>query len=320
MTIRMGYWDCPSCGAKKNMGPNATCAGCGLARGPNIAFYTDDSAPVVEDPELVARARAGADWKCKYCNADNRAGVLDCQQCGAGPDGSVRRQEKFTAIASAKPTARFATWQKVLAVVLGVASAIGLLIYFLFVRTTALEVTVESVAWVKTVEVQELTTDRREGWKDDVPSGARTLGSKTKSRTKTVQDGTKKVKTGRKDLGNGMFEDIYKEEPNMVQKEVDDTWVSYEVEEWRRSDLLKSESTDGTEPDDPEPKGKMGSRRRIGERTNNAVFQLKGKNGKSYSYEVAASTAGAGAITKYEVGKKYTAQITAAGGVQKLGP
>ena len=91
MTIRMGYWDCPSCNAKKNLGPNATCAGCGLPRGPNIAFYTDDSAPVVEDPELVARARAGADWKCKYCQKDNPAGVLDCQQCGAGPDGSGTR-------------------------------------------------------------------------------------------------------------------------------------------------------------------------------------------------------------------------------------
>ena len=50
MTIRMGYWDCPSCSHKKNLGPNPTCAQCGRPRGPNIPFYTDESAPVVEDP------------------------------------------------------------------------------------------------------------------------------------------------------------------------------------------------------------------------------------------------------------------------------
>ncbi len=320
MTFRMGYWDCPSCQAKKNLGPNPTCAQCGRPRGPNIPFYTDDSAPVVEDPELVARARAGADWKCKFCNADNRAGVMDCHNCGAGPDGSVKRQEKFIAVAASNAPAKKSSWKLVLGIVLAVLGAFVLLVYLLFVRTRPMEVTVESVAWVKTVEVLELTTDTKEAWKDEVPAGARTVKSQTKSRSKTVQDGTKKVKVGKKDLGNGMFEDIYKEEPNMVTKQVDDTWVTYELEEWRRAELLKSESTDGKEPKDPEPKGALGSKRKIGERTNKAVFQLKGANGKKYSYEVDASSSGAKALEKFEVGKKYTAEITGAGGVQKLGP
>ena len=89
MTIRMGYWDCPSCNHKKNLGPNATCAGCGRPRGPGIAFYTDDSAPVVEDPELVARARAGADWKCSWPNSGGVFGIADKRRrlgfAGAGP-------------------------------------------------------------------------------------------------------------------------------------------------------------------------------------------------------------------------------------------
>jgi len=320
MTFRMGYWDCPSCQHKKNLGPNATCAQCGRPRGPNIAFYTDDSAPTVEDPELVARARAGADWKCKFCGSDNQAGILDCHNCGAGPDGSVKRQEKFIASAASNPPAKRGTWKIVLAIVLALVGSVGLLIYFLFVRTKALEVTVESVAWVKTVEVEELTTDRRESWKDDVPAGATKIKSESKSRSKTVQDGTKKVKTGKKDLGNGMFEDIYKEEPNMVTKQVDDTWVTYEVEEWRKKDVVKSESIDGSEPKDPQATGAMGPKRRIGERTNKAVFQLKGADGKRYSYDVDVGSSGASAIARYEVGKKYIAQVTAAGGVQKLGP
>ncbi len=320
MTFRMGYWDCPSCKQKKNLGPNATCGQCGLPRGPNIPFYTDDAAPTIEDPALVARARAGADWKCKFCGSDNMAGVLDCHNCGAGPDGTVKRQEKFIAVATSNPPQKRATWKLVLGIVLAVLASLGLLIYFLFVRTKALDVTVESVAWVKTVEVEELVTDRRESWKDDVPGGATRIRSESKSRSKTVQDGTKKVKVGKKDLGNGMFEDVYKDEPNMVTKQVDDTWVTYEVEEWRKKDVVKSESIDGSEPKDPQPSGAMGARRRIGERTNKAVFQLKGSDGKRYSYDVDVGSMGAAAITKYEVGKKYTAQVTAAGGVQKLGP
>jgi len=144
MTIRMGYWDCPSCSHKKNLGPNPTCAGCGRPRGPNIPFYTDDSAPVVEDPELVRRARAGADWKCKYCGADNRAGMMDCHQCGAGPDGSVKRAEKFTAVGP--PPKKGLDPKIIIAIVLGVIGLLGFGVSCAFLRTKALTVTVESAA------------------------------------------------------------------------------------------------------------------------------------------------------------------------------
>lgn len=321
MTIRMGYWDCPSCNHKRNLGPNPTCANCGLARGPKIPFYTDDSAPVIDDPEEVARARAGADWKCKYCGADNPAGKMDCHQCGAGPDGSVKREEKFIPVAAAAaPPKKSVNLGLILGIIGGVLAVLGLAIWFFFIRTTSMEVTVESVSWVKTVEVLELRNEEHQAWADEVPAGARVIRSETRGRDKQVQEGTKKTKTGTKDLGNGRFEDVYKEEPNYVTKKVDDTWVTYETEEWRRAELLESVSKDGKEPPEPEVKGTLGRSRKIGEKTSKAVYQLKAKNGKSYTYEVDAAKEGAGAVTKYEVGKKYTAQITALGAVKKLGP
>jgi hypothetical protein len=316
MTFRMGYWDCPSCNKKRNLGPSTTCEQCGRPRGPNIAFYTDDSAPVIEDPELVARARAGADWKCKYCGADNRAGHLDCHNCGAGPDGTVRRQEKFTALGP--PPKPGLSGKTILAIVLGAIATLSLLVYFAFIRTKPMEVTVTEVAWVKSRDLLKDEEVERADWKDSVPAGAKELRSETRSRTKTVQDGTKKVKTGRKDLGNGMFEDVYKEEPNMVQKQVDDTWVTYRVRETRTVRVAKNETTDGSEPDDPKAsEKKLGADERWGDLSNVARLSLKGANGKKYEYEVDASK-DAGAIGRFKKGASYVAEVNGMGAVVRL--
>ena len=205
--------------------------------------------PIVEDPELVARARAGADWKCKYCSADNRAGTMDCHQCGAGPDGAVRRAETLVPVTPAGPPAKKGPSAKVvLAILGGVFAFIGVTVWLLFVRTTSLQVVVESAAWVKTAQVEERRTKAEGAWQDKVPAGARVVGKETRKRPKQVQDGTKRIKVGQKDLGNGMFEDVYEEKPNMVTKDVDDTWVRYEVDTWVKKDKLEKKSADGTEP------------------------------------------------------------------------
>lgn len=326
MTIRIGYWDCPSCGNKKNLGPNPTCANCGRPRGANIPFYTDDSAPVVEDPEMVARARAGADWTCKYCNADNRAGNMDCHRCGAGPDGSVRRNQQFVANAPA-PAVRAATLSpakksstgRVLAIV-GAIFALLFGVWFFFLRTTTLQVTVESAAWVKTAQLEERQTKQGAAWHDKVPDGAKVLGKETRQRSKQVQEGTKKVKVGQKDLGNGMFEDIYKEEPNMMTKDVDDAWIRYEVYEWVETEKLEEKTNDGREPRDPTFGLSTNATKRVGATSNDAVFTLKGNDGKSYTFEVDASQAGAAAVKKYDIGKTYTAEVNGLGQVRALSP
>jgi len=173
---------------------------------------------------------------------------------------------------------------------------------------------------VKSADVQERKTKKDAAWADEVPADAKVLGKETKGRSKKVQDGTKKVKVGKKDLGNGMFEDVYKEEPNYVTKQVDDTWVRYEVEVWERKETLTEQTSDGKEPADPAAGFKASSDRRLGKRANEAVFKLKGSDGKAYSFEVDVEKEGASAVTKYEVGKSYTAKINSLGAVLSLGP
>src|SRR5882672_9188685 len=94
MSIRMGYWDCSGCGQKRISGPERSCPGCGRPRDLGIAFYTDDEAPVIEAPEQLARARAGADWQCPYCGADNPRGTIQCIGCGATGEGAKSRIAK----------------------------------------------------------------------------------------------------------------------------------------------------------------------------------------------------------------------------------
>ena len=314
MTIRMGYWDCPSCSAKKNLGPSSTCASCGKPRGPNVPFYTDDGAPTIEDPELVARARAGADWKCKYCNADNRAGVMDCAQCGAGPDGSVRREQKVML----DPVAKKGSSSRILAIIAGVLLLLGSCVWFFFVRTTELSVTVDRVAWVKSAVVEALETSREQGFSEQVPGGAHRIRSETKSRTKHVQDGTTKVKVGKKDLGNGMFEDLYETKPKFVDKQVDDEWVTYDVDKWVEREKLKKETTDGSEPADPAAGRASSEKIRIADKKNQIVLDLDGSNGKKYSFEIDADKGSS--AKSYKKGQKLKAKVNGAGSVVSLGP
>lgn len=317
MTIRMGYWDCPACSHKRVEGPLHNCPACGKPRGADVQFYTDDAAPVVEDPELVARARMGADWQCRYCGADNRAGMIDCQGCGAGPDGTKRRAERF--IPNAQPPKPPSRLGLILAIVGVVVALLGGGIWFLFLRTSALKVTVEQVTWSKSIQIEELKTERKSGWKEDVPSDAREVSRTAKSKTTKVQEGTTKVKTGKKDLGNGMFEDIYKEEPKYVEKSVEGTWVTYDVDRWIAGQTLKKETTDASEP--PDPVFTESKTQRIGKRVNELVLALQG-GGKSYTYSIDLSkeSSAKSKVSSFKKGQTYTAMVTTTGAVTELKP
>lgn len=316
MTIRMGYWDCVACNKKRIEGPQATCPQCGIPRGPTIQFYTDDSAPVVEDPELIARARAGADWNCRFCGADNRAGHIDCQQCGAGPDGTKRRQEEYIPQIAPKPAQKKSS--SAFVILFGILAVLGFGIWFLFIRTTALMMTVESATWVKTLQIEELKNQRSEAWADEVPKGAREISRTTRERTKEVQDGVEKVKVGKKNLGNGMFEDVYEEKPKLVKKKVSEPWVTYEIESWIKGEPRTNKSTDGKEPANPTVA--EGPRLRVKDRENELDLDLRGSNGKTYDYtiDLAKEASPADVVRTYKVGEKFKAEVTTAGTVKSL--
>src|SRR5262249_20589620 len=157
-------------------------------------------------------ATAGADWTCPYCGADNPRGGTQCVGCGATSEGAKVRAERVLLDQVARPPPRLNA-RKILgfiAVAFAVVLAAG---WFLFIRTKAHELVGAGETWTKAVHVQRLEVQVREAWLDQVPSGARVVRRSVEHRMKKVHAGSERVKTGRRDLGNGYFEDVYEERP-----------------------------------------------------------------------------------------------------------
>ncbi len=93
----MGYWDCPSCGAKEIQGTIRVCPNCAKPRDENIRFYmkSKDHEEVVRNNEYLTEDQAkkkgnGPDWECSYCGSLNNSLDMECQSCGHIRDDADR--------------------------------------------------------------------------------------------------------------------------------------------------------------------------------------------------------------------------------------
>lgn len=217
MAIREGAWDCPSCGRKRNRGSAKFCPGCGAPRGEGIQFYLPDDAAEVTDAEALARAKAGPDWICAYCEADNPADADFCTSCGASKAGGAPRpvvEHRFDTPAAQPAAAPPPPVKKKGGFTLGKALGCGcLLLIFVLVlaivspggggKDTLLDgqseeqaegditVTPAGYRWERVVAVEGIRNVTKEGWEGELPQGARVLKSwRDVYRTDQVQTGT----------------------------------------------------------------------------------------------------------------------------------
>ena len=96
------YWDCPSCGRKKIRGDNKSCPDCHKAR--SVQCYEVEGEPDIVDPQELAAAHIGPDWKCSYCDAVNAADMEVCHECGS-PRKSGKQHKVITYPSGVTPTA-----------------------------------------------------------------------------------------------------------------------------------------------------------------------------------------------------------------------
>jgi hypothetical protein len=229
--IRVGRWDCSTCGHKGILGPETKCPNCGAARGKNVTFYLPDDEAEVTDDAKLSEAKAGADWVCDFCGADNKAKDTSCLSCGNPRDKSdTTRQEKVildneppptpAVTAAAKPRTR----SKGPYIVAGVAVLLIGVLFFLF-RERTISVTVMQHSWKRQIDTEKYIPVTEEDW--HVPSGGAVLSSfnaihhydqvfvrnETRYRTVQKQTGTKRVRVGKRSKGNGYFEDVYENQP-----------------------------------------------------------------------------------------------------------
>lgn len=323
MAIREGAWDCPSCGRKKNRGPDKFCGGCGAPRGPEVKFYLPDDAPEVVEAEALRRAQAGPDWICPYCEADNRADNQFCSGCGAPKDGAQAREvvehrndapppPPPQPLQSQPPPGKGGGWVKKGCGIgcLGLL-AIFALLYFLG-RPQDAVLTVAGFRWERAIEVEEARTVTREAWEGELPAGARVLsssreihhhdkirtGTRTATRTVTeqVRTGTERVKVGTRDLGNGYFEDVYEDRPVYEEQSREE---AYEEPVYREDPVyrnrfryeieewaaVRTERAAGDDQSPGWPDPGLGGGEREGKRTEVYEVLFQDEEGKSWVYK-----------------------------------
>ena len=317
MAIREGKWKCTYCTAV-NLGRDMKCAQCGATRDTNVEFFLEDDAAVVTDESLSQIAHSGADWHCGYCGTDNRAGNETCRQCGAAKDEGKSREEKMRGEEKRKnapPPVPGKKRSPILAIAVSAAGALVILgiIWALFIRTSAHEVTVQSGGWERSVDIEALEWVRRTAWGDEVPGDAVLIDYWEEQRgTEKVQTGTEKVKVGERDKGNGFFEDVYEDRPVYDEKPVYDTKYEFEVEEWIKKETVKTSGGIHDPPAWPEPR--LADNQRLGAKSESARLNLiRTKDGKQFTYKLPP-----GRLSDYPEGTVLEAQINATGIVRSI--
>jgi hypothetical protein len=263
--IREGSWLCPYC-QMKNKGANIKCQGCGQARG-EVEFFYEEAGDIIEDGDT------GPDWICDYCDCSNAFATTSCKQCGGTKAEGKEREvsdvdfsgtkktvtpppvSKSSTKAGCSPTMKYI--------------AIGLVILFaimMFIGSRTYEdiATVTGYHWVRNVTVEKFEPVQKEDWQNEVPMGATQISSNReirsyrqvqtgtrqvqKSYTESVPNGTKRVKTGVKNLGNGKFKETYENktvykkvtkyktvtEPVYRKDPIYDIRVKYSINTWNK--------------------------------------------------------------------------------------
>ncbi|MCE9666347.1 hypothetical protein LY474_00860 [Myxococcus stipitatus] len=191
------YWRCSSCN-HRNLGRHMVCRQCKNAKDGSEQYEMPEdpsSAVTVTDEALLRMALAGPNWRCAYCDSDQRALDGSCKNCGAAvpemspsaPDdtsdtsGSSAPRESLLEKSRRRPGC---TALLVLAVVFGcccpcwmsskdvkpgspapAAQAVGGPEW-----TRSLKVT--EVSWVHTVSVDRYLLVENEGFAEDRPERA----------------------------------------------------------------------------------------------------------------------------------------------------
>jgi hypothetical protein len=350
MAIREGAWDCPSCGRKRNRGSAKFCPGCGAPRGEGIQFYLPDDAAEVTDAAALARAQAGPDWICAYCETDNPGDANFCSSCGASKEGGAPRpvvEHRFdqppaapqpvVAPAPPVPKKRFTPAK----VACGCLLVVLVLSLFLFMGGGEITVPPSGYRWERVVEVQGIRNVTKEAWEGEVPQGAEVISSRrelfrtdqvqtgTETRTRTVservQTGTERVKVGTRDLGNGYFEDIYEDRPVYEEVERTETYEEptyrsvpvyktryrFTIDEWQ---TLREEKAAGDDLAPFWPATRLGPGEREGERKESYTVLFQDPDGEVYEHEVKT----AAEFLQFQEGRGVRAETSLFGGIQRI--
>lgn len=354
--IYIGRWDCSSCGGKLIPGNNDICPGCGRPRPEDVAFYLPEDAEAATDTAEIRAARAGADWYCLHCGSANpNSREAACEQCGAPRGSSPQHQVREYALDQVPRSAEGAMPErpqplpapaprrsrtKILALAGG-----GLFLLLVCLLTTLglglafwprdTPVTVTALSWERAIAVERYQQFTEDDW--SVPPGGTEVSQRreirrydkvfshneTKTRTVSYREkvGTERYVCGKRDLGNGRFEDkhctrdkyetkyrtetyqeaVYRDVP------VYDTKYTYTIWRWRevRTERL---SAANDAPRWPDPT--LAKDERLGQRQETYTVVFTDRKGKEYTHKT-----GQADWENFTLGQQLTVRTNAFGAI-----
>lgn len=97
-------WRCGAC-REVVAGRSIVCPRCGKAKTTEEYEMPSDvaSAPVIEDASLLALAKGGENWSCRYCGSDQRRADGECARCGGDRTASGSSNAGATAPSPTRP-------------------------------------------------------------------------------------------------------------------------------------------------------------------------------------------------------------------------
>lgn len=179
-------WDCPM-GHKRQRGRHTKCEVCGRPKTEDDEYYMPDEgaeAPKVTDAEMLADAKAGPNWSCKYCGCHERRNDDECANCGVPQkDGDSEvwerdQKERFEAInpppvpasiPEEQPTRlQWARHTKYLAIVVAILGLFGMVVWTCTSHSE--RVKVQRTHWERVVRLEKNVVVREDGWSPSMGS------------------------------------------------------------------------------------------------------------------------------------------------------
>jgi hypothetical protein len=168
-------WQCSSCG-HTNLGRHKKCQECADPKDKSEKYVMPSdtaSAATIKSAELLALAKAGANWRCEFCGSDQRAMDGQCGNCGAAPSGkSILDEDK-------KPVKKRSWGQRLLRILRrwlrkrSVRIALALIVIVTAIvlwtgRTRHFDATVHAATWRHTITVERYRVWDRDGWRQEL--------------------------------------------------------------------------------------------------------------------------------------------------------
>jgi ribosomal protein L40E len=300
--------------ARAKAGPDVHCAYCGARNPAGTTICSQCGADLREGKARAAGTILGAhqtgpapDVKCLSCGTMNPAAALKCLKCGA----SLAQPKPAPGAAPAVQRRGCGPFGYIAAGV-GALLVLGVIAFLILsARTQDVTGIVQSLAWTRSVGVEQLGPVSHNDWRDQVPSGA-VLGTCTQ-KVRRTQDSP--APNAEKVCGTPYTVDKgsgYGEVKQDCKYQVKDDWCEYTVKEWKAIEPVK---LTGTDMNPRWPEVQLNADQREGQRQESykIIFDA---DGRDYTY----STGDAAEFAKCQVGSRWILKVNTFGVVNAIEP